>query len=167
GENGTDPGIPFCQDETNTEGCDANYVYEDRPQRVKDAVGRVSNTGRIGKPMITLHGPLDALLPIDTDSNPYRKLVERAGKGNLHRYYKIEEGNHVDSYYDRYRQEPTELRPILPCHRAAFKALVKWVENDDPPPQSKLVRNPGGPAVLNSCSVGRGATYSPLVLEGP
>jgi hypothetical protein len=159
-ENGV-PGTPLCQDETSPPPpCDADYVYKDRPQRVKDAVGRVSNTGKIGKPMITLHGPLDALLPIDTDSNPYRQLVKDAGKGNLHRYYKIEEGNHLDSYYDRYREEPTELRPILPCHRAAFEALEKWVEKDNRPPRSKLVQNPGGPEVLNSCRLGKGAAYS-------
>ena len=45
--------------------CDADYDYASRPQAVKDAVASVSLTGKIRKPMLTLHGNLDALLPID------------------------------------------------------------------------------------------------------
>src|SRR3712207_8822678 len=50
------------QEETSPppEGCDAEYRYEDRPQRVREAVEKVSLTGKIGKPMLTLHGTLDA-----------------------------------------------------------------------------------------------------------
>lgn len=40
-------GIPLCQ--PRTPACDANYDYFARPQAVRDAVGRVSLTGRIGK----------------------------------------------------------------------------------------------------------------------
>ena len=159
GENGTPPGIPFCQDETNTPGCDANYRYEDRPQSVKDAVGEVSLTGEIGKPMLTLHGTLDTLLPIRTDSNVYRRLIEEAGNGNRHRYYKIEDGTHVDSYYDRTGNKD-RLRPILPCHRAAFKELEEWVEKGDKPPQSKLVQRPEKRGVVNRCSLGEEARYA-------
>jgi hypothetical protein len=157
GENGTPPGIPGCDDETNTPGCDANYVYKDRPREVKDAVGEVSLTGKIGKPMLTLHGTLDALLPLDTDSNVYDQLIKGAGKGDVHRYYKIEDGNHVDSYYDRY---PDKLRPILPCYRAAFKGLEKWAEKDNKPPQSTTVQRPKSGDVANNCSLGKGTKYS-------
>ena len=73
-------------------------------------------------------------------SNRYRSLIENRGKGNMHRYDKIENGNHADSYFDRYRQEPAYVRPILPCYWAAFVELEKWVEGegDDPrPPTSR------------------------------
>lgn len=113
-------------------------------------------TGKTGKPMRTLHGTLDALLPIDTDSNVYNQLIKDADKGDLHRYYKIEDGNHVDSYYDRY---PDELRPILPCYRAAFKGLEKWVEKGNKPPRSKTVQKPESGDVANNCSLGKGAKY--------
>ena len=150
-------GYPFCQDEEHIEGCDANYHYKKRPERVKDAVERVSLTGEIGKPMLTLHGTLDALLPIDTDSNVYNRLIEDAGKGDLHRYYRIEDGNHVDSYYDEFRDK---LRPILPCQRAAFEALEAWVEKGDKPPSSKLVEDPKVGDEANHCKLGQGAEYS-------
>lgn len=153
------PGSPFCQEGPR---CDANYKYHQRPERVKDAVGKVSNTGRIGKPLLSLHGTLDALLPIRVQGDPYRRLVANQGKGNLHRYYKIDEGNHVDSYYNEF---PTRLRPILPCHRAAFEELVEWVEKGNRPPKSKFVSkeqsaNPQTGDVINYCSINAEATYS-------
>jgi fermentation-respiration switch protein FrsA (DUF1100 family) len=140
-------GIPFCQ--AGTPRCDANYNYFARPQRVKDAVARVSNTGKIGKPMLTLHGTLDALLPIRTDSDRYAEIVKAVGRSNLHRYYFIEAGNHVDGLYD---DHPRRLRPILPCHRRAFQALVAWVEQGSQPPQSQFVSKPTGGDVVNRCA---------------
>ena len=119
-----------------TPACDADYDYASRPQAVKDAVGRVSLTGRIGKPMLTLHGTLDALLPIRTDSDVYARMIRDQGRGGLHRYYVIEGGSHVDSRYDRY---PAELRPILPCYRAAFEAFEAMIERGAAPPPSQTV----------------------------
>ena len=84
----------------------------------------MSLTGRIGKPMITLHGDLDALLPIRTDSDVYDAMIDGAGRGSLHRYYTIQGGNHVDDRADQY---PDEIRPILPCYREAFLRLTAWV----------------------------------------
>jgi hypothetical protein len=132
-------------------GSDATYDYASRPAEVKQAVGRVSNTGRIGKPLITLHGTLDTLLPIRKDSDVYRGLVERAGRGWLHRYYRIENGNHVDGLYDTY---PDRLRPMLPCYRAAFLALTGWVETGRSPSGPQDVAAPSGGDVVNHCSVG-------------
>jgi hypothetical protein len=139
-------GIPFCQ--PTVPKCDADYNYFARPQSVKDAVGRVSNTGKIGKPLLTLHGTLDALLPIRTDSDRYTEIVKAAGRSALHRYYVIGKGNHVDSFYDKY---PNRLRPILPCQRKAFQALVSWVEDGRQPPPSQFVPKPTSGDVLNSC----------------
>ena len=109
-------GTPFCQADGNLRTrCDAEYRYYKRPERVKDAVQKVSLTGDIGWPMITLHGTLDTLLPIKRYANVYREMIENQGKAKMHRYYVIEDGNHVDSFYDAYpRTGPTALRPILP-----------------------------------------------------
>jgi hypothetical protein len=51
----------------------------------------------------------------------------------MHRLYRIENGNHVDSYFDRYRQEPTYVRPVLPCYWAAFGELEEWEKKGDEP----------------------------------
>ncbi|MBA2443303.1 MAG: tannase/feruloyl esterase family alpha/beta hydrolase [Rubrobacter sp.] len=141
-------GVPFCQ--PGTPSCDADYDYDERPQEVRDAVRRVELTGDLGKPMITLHGTLDALLPISKNADAYEELVESAGRSDLHSYFVIEDGNHVDSFYDDY---PDELRPILPCYRAAFEALEDSVENDRPLPEGGFVPRPEGGDIVNECSL--------------
>ncbi|GAC1361022.1 MAG: tannase/feruloyl esterase family alpha/beta hydrolase [Herpetosiphon sp.] len=143
-------GIPFCL--SGTPGCDADYDYRTRPQPVKDAVARVSLSGNIGKPMLTLHGTLDSLLPIAVDSDVYNRMIRTAGKGELHRYYVIDAGNHVDSYYDKY---PDKLRPMLPCYRVAFDALARWVESGMvvQPPPDQFVAKPSNGDVINTCNL--------------
>ena len=132
------------------EEAEEEYDYFVRPREVRDAVARVQNTGEIGKPMITLHGTLDALLPIGESSDVYRDLVEAAGRSNLHSYFVIEDGNHVDGFYDDY---PDRLRPILPCYRAAFEALEETVEGGKPLPPGGFLPVPEEGDVVNQCSL--------------
>ncbi|MGN9758559.1 tannase/feruloyl esterase family alpha/beta hydrolase [Streptomyces sp. SD31] len=129
---------------------DATYDYASRPASVRRAVARVALTGRLGRPLITLHGDLDALLPKATDSEVYARMVDASGRGPLHRYFTIAGGTHVDGLYDTY---PDRLRPILPCYRSAFDALVSWVERGTPPPADRTVGRPASGDVLNSCSL--------------
>ena len=102
--------------------CDADYDYASRPASVRAAIDKVANTGRIGKPLLTLHGTLDTLLPIAVDSDVYARKVAAAGAGARHRYYVIEAGNHVDGRYDTF---PDRLRPMLPCHRSSAANAVR------------------------------------------
>ena len=143
-------GVPFCS--SGTPYCDADYDYAARPQAVKDAVAKVSLTGRIGKPMLTLHGTLDALLPISENSDHYAQMVKDAGRQHLHRYYVIEGGNHVDQLYDEF---PDQLRPIVGCYRAAFLALENWVENrgNVKPPPSRFIPRPTSGDITNDCTL--------------
>lgn len=130
---------------------DATYDYAARPAAVHRAVARVSLTGRIGRPLITLHGDLDALLPKAADSDVYARMVDASGRGPLHRYYTIQGGTHVDGLYDTY---PDRLRPILPCYRSAFDSLVSWVEKGTRPPADHTVARPSGGDVVDSCALG-------------
>ena len=142
-------GIPFCP--SGTPNCDADYDLATRPPSVKQAIERISLTGRIGKPMLTLHGTLDALLPISTDSDVYDQMIDNAGRGNLHRYYRIEDGNHVDGLFGAF---PTQLRPMLPCARTAFTALEAWTGRPRvAPPADATIANPGSGDLLNTCSL--------------
>ncbi|MQA93572.1 MAG: tannase/feruloyl esterase family alpha/beta hydrolase [Streptosporangiales bacterium] len=127
-------------------GRDEDYDYASRPASVRAAVARVSLTGRIKRPMITLHGTYDALLPIREDSDAYARLVG----DRPHRYYRIETGNHTDGLYDSH---PGRLRPILPCFRTAFEALEKWVEHRTPPPPSATIPRPATGDLVNSCDL--------------
>ena len=143
-----DGGVPFCA--SGTPNCDADYDYASRPQSVKDAVASVSLTGRIGKPLLTVHGTLDALLPPATDSDVYDRLVDEAGSGDLHRYYSVEDGTHTDGLYAAH---PTELRPLLPCARSAFDALTAWVESGELPPADGYYPRPATGDLVNSCAL--------------
>ena len=141
-----DAGVPFCQ--SGTPSCDADYRYASRPKAVRDAVRSIQLTGRIGKPLITVHGDLDTLLPIRTDSNVYDRLVDREGHGRKHRYYRIQDGTHVDGLYTTY---PDKLRPLLPCARTAFTDLTRWVERRSQPPRDAFYRRPASGDLLNTC----------------
>ncbi|MCW2888470.1 MAG: hypothetical protein QOE54_6082 [Streptosporangiaceae bacterium] len=144
----TQAGTPFCA--SGTPACDADYDYASRPRAVHRAVQRISLTGRIGRPLITLQGTLDTLLPIGKTGDVYAGLIRDQGRGRLHRYYRIEGGNHVDGLYDAH---PGLLRPILPCFRSAFTALENWTtEGRTPPPDATLPR-PATGDLANTCSL--------------
>ncbi|MER7959799.1 tannase/feruloyl esterase family alpha/beta hydrolase [Streptomyces sp. NPDC096030] len=131
---------------------DASYDYASRPASVRRAVAGVALTGRIGKPLITLHGDLDTLLPIATDSDVYAGMVDARGRSGKHRYYTVQGGTHTDGLYDTY---PDRLRPILPCYRSAFAALRAWVEEGTAPPASRTIARPAAGDVVNSCALPR------------
>ncbi|GAA0289873.1 tannase/feruloyl esterase family alpha/beta hydrolase [Streptomyces polychromogenes] len=140
-------GTPFCA--PGTPACDADYAYGLRPRSVHDAVAKIALTGRIGKPLITLHGTLDVLLPISQDSDVYARMVADAGRGRLLRYYRVEGGTHVDSLSDAF---PDRLRPLLPCHRSAMTALETWLGRGVPPPAGRTLPFPApGENPLTSC----------------
>lgn len=141
-------GTPFCA--SGTPPCDADYDYYARPASVRKAVERVSLSGRIGRPLLTVTGTLDSLLPITKSSDVYASLVSRSRRGSLHRYYRIEGGNHVDGLYDAY---PDRLRPLLPCMRTAFTALEDWVESGVTPPPSATLPRPASGDLANTCSL--------------
>jgi hypothetical protein len=144
----TEAGTPFCA--SGTPACDADYDYAARPAEVRRAVARIALTGRIGKPLVTLHGTLDTLLPIGTDSDVYARMIDDRGAGRLHRYYRVEGGNHVDGLYDAY---PDRLRPLLPCIRTAFTALENWTTAGQAPPPSATLARPTSGDLANTCSL--------------
>ncbi|MGW4996569.1 tannase/feruloyl esterase family alpha/beta hydrolase [Streptomyces hydrogenans] len=147
----TEAGTPYCL--PGSPACDADYDYGARPEEVRKAVAKIALTGRIGKPLITLHGTLDVLLPIGEDSDVYARMVREAGRGALHRYYRVEGGTHSDSLVDAF---PDRLRPLSPCYRTAFTALEGWLTKGHRPPASGTVAQPTGqdPVTLaNVCAL--------------
>jgi hypothetical protein len=116
-------------------GAEADYDYASRPREVHRAVERISLTGRITRPMITLHGTLDSLLPISQDSDVYAAMISAAHRDRLHRYYRVENGNHVDSLVDAF---PDRLRPIAPCFVTALDAMAAWLRGHAPAPSATV-----------------------------
>lgn len=144
-DGGPQAGHPFCQ--SGTPDCDADYQFSQRPDAQR-AMERMALSGQIKRPLITLHGTLDPYLPIANDSDQYARLVRAAGKSAQYRYYRIEDGSHLDGLHDLFPQ----VRPILPCYWQAFTDMTEWVERHQPPPASKLVRDPHHGDVANTCA---------------
>ncbi|WP_199484801.1 tannase/feruloyl esterase family alpha/beta hydrolase [Actinomadura craniellae] len=141
-------GVPYCA--SGTPRCDADYDYAARPAAVHDAVRKISLTGRIGRPMITLQGTLDALLPISRTGDAYTALVNGQGRDRLHRYYRLAGGTHTDGLYDA---NPDLVRPILPCFRTAFTALEGWTTAGRTPPPDATLPKPAGVDLRETCSL--------------
>ncbi|QXJ23592.1 tannase/feruloyl esterase family alpha/beta hydrolase [Actinomadura graeca] len=125
-------GTPFCPEGTGA-GCDTDYDYGSRPRSVHDAVRRVSLTGRIARPLISVHGTLDVLAPISKTGDVYAKMVRDSGRGSLHRYYRVPGGTHTDGFSAAF---PTLVRPMQSDFLTAFDRLVAWTQRGVQPPPS-------------------------------
>lgn len=128
----TEGGTPFCPEGTGV-GCDTDYDYGSRPRAVHDAVRRVSLTGRIGRPLISVAGTLDVLTPISKYGDVYAKMVKDAGRGSMYRYYRVPGGTHADGLNAAF---PTLVRPMQPEFLTAFDRLTAWTQTGVQPPEA-------------------------------
>jgi hypothetical protein len=130
---------------------DYDYAARRQPFHLSPRVGKISSGGEIQKPLISLQGTMDALLPITRHGRPFRDAVVGAGKAGLHRLYEVQNGNHIE----RYRQSCcnfTQLEFIQPHAHEAFRRLVSWVEGGITPPQSQCI--PRGGAIIDNPAAG-------------
>jgi len=125
-----------------------NYDYAARVgvSDVEEAVAAFATTGKIKKPLVTIAGTMDALLPIDRQARAYQAKVAAARTGNderrnaQHRLYEIQNGNHVDSFRSSF---PLQLEYLQPHAQRAFDLLVDHVENRAPLPPDQCVPRGG------------------------
>ncbi|WP_242887949.1 tannase/feruloyl esterase family alpha/beta hydrolase [Actinomadura litoris] len=117
-------GTPFCPEGTGS-GCDTDYRLRSRPKAVRKAVERVSLTGRIGRPLISIQGTLDVLTPISKNGDVYDEMVRGAGRGALHRYHRVPGGSHTDGLAAAF---PALVRPMQSDFLAAFDRLAAWTQ---------------------------------------
>lgn len=125
-------GTPFCPEGTGP-GCDTDYDYATRPRQVHRTVASISLTGRIARPLISIHGTRDVLVPIAKSGDVYAEMVADAGRQRLHRYYRIPGGTHTDGLTAAF---PALVRPMLPDFHTAFDRLAAWTRHGTPPPPS-------------------------------
>jgi hypothetical protein len=124
-----------------------NYDYAARigVAGVFDSVAATATTGKIKKPLITVAGTMDALLPIRRQARAYEAVVDASRKGNndrrnaQFRLYEVQNGNHIESYIGFFPQ----LRVIQPHAQKAFDLLVDHVENNAPLPPSQCIPKDG------------------------
>jgi len=144
------------------------YNYQAR-RSFTDVAANLSafaTTGRIKRPLITVAGTMDALLPIDHHARPYaRKVAEALGdqdeRGHregdcddhpAYRLYEVQNGNHIETYKLNFDQ----LELIEPHAQKAFDLLVDSVENHRGLPPSQCIPRggtiAGAPAQPGHCA---------------
>jgi hypothetical protein len=116
------------------------YIYVDRlsASDVGANIAAFATTGRIKRPLITVAGTMDGLLPIDVHARAYARKVAAAlrrddddqGVGPLeerapaYRLYEVQNGNHIETFKTTFPQ----LQFIEPHAQKAFDLLVAKVE---------------------------------------
>jgi hypothetical protein len=124
------------------------YRYLDR-LRFTDVGANITafaTTGQIKRPLITVAGTMDGLLPIDVHARAYARKVEAAldhrSDGDRHdraapdyRLYEVQNGNHIETYAVTFPQ----LQFIQPHAQKAFDLLVAGVEQGSPLPPSQCI----------------------------
>jgi len=93
----------------------------------RDTIVAFAHTGAIERPLISLAGTRDILVPADFHAVGYAQAVAAAGHEKLHRLYLIREGTHFDSF----AAFGYGLQPQLPFAWAAFDQLVRTVEHGE------------------------------------
>ncbi len=120
-----------------------NYDYLSRVgvPGVFAGVAAVETTGKIKKPLITVAGTMDALLPIERQARAYEAAVNASRRGNndqrnaQYRLYEVQNGNHIESYVFPFPQ----LVEIQPHAQKAFDLLVDHVEAKASLPPSQCI----------------------------
>jgi hypothetical protein len=133
-----------------------NYVARLAASDVGAQLAAFATTGQIRRPLITVAGTLDALLPIDHHARAYARKVaaartrgaedrEDGGDGRpAYRLYEVQNGNHIETYRDAFPQ----LELIEPHAQRAFDLLVDHVEHGAQLPPDQCV--PRGGAIASA-----------------
>ena len=135
----------------------ANYNYIARLS-VSDVGTQMNNfatTGLIQKPLVTVAGTEDSLLPIDHHARAYARAVAASlatVPGAPHRplpayrLYEVQNGNHIESYKSTF----PSLEYILPHAQHAFDLLVDSVEHGTTLPPSQCIARGGAIGAASS-----------------
>lgn len=130
-----------------------NYVARLSASDVGAQVNSFATTGRIQRPLITVAGTMDALLPIDHHARAYARKVAAAQSASNnegwwphhderdapYRLYEVQNGNHIETFQDSFPQ----LALIEPVAHAAFDLLAAHVEGHAALPASQCVAKGG------------------------
>jgi 3HB-oligomer hydrolase (3HBOH) len=120
-----------------------NYDYRARIRTVPgvfSSVDEIETSGDIGKPLITVAGTMDALLPIKREARRYEALVLASWRHPAYRLYEVQNGNHIEGYIPLF---PNQLELIQPHAQKAFDLLVDYVEHHQTLPPSQCIPKGG------------------------
>ena len=135
-----------------------NYIARLSVSDVGAQLAAFATTGRIRRPLITVAGTMDGLLPIDRHARAYARKVaeaqaERADDDGddkpAYRLYEVQNGNHIENFKNTF----TQLELIQPHAQRAFDLLVKAVEEKTALPPSQCIPR-GGEIKAGSAQAG-------------
>jgi hypothetical protein len=142
-----------------------NYVSRLSVSDVGAQLAAFATTGDIQRPLITVAGTMDALLPIDHHARAYARKVKAMAEGDDHdhdhgkgdgrgnwddkhqpayRLYEVQNGNHIETFQDTFAQ----LQLIEPHAQRAFDLLVDQVERGATLPPDQCI--PRGGAISST-----------------
>jgi len=140
-----------------------NYIARLSVSDVGAQMAAFATTGRIKRPLVTVAGTMDALLPIDHHARAYARKVAAAAKHKHHgkghhdkhdddkhdgegapayRLYEVQNGNHIETYQDTAPAFP-QLELIEPHAQRAFDLVVEQVERNVALPPDQCVQRGG------------------------
>lgn len=111
----------------------AEYPWQERLALLADRIAPIANTGRLRRPLLSVAGSWDCLIPFRDHAAAYADLVHSAGASQWHRLYEIARGNHVDGLLRLHRSGQQVVQPYF---EAALYHLEAWVETGTNPPLS-------------------------------
>jgi len=136
-----------------------NYINRLSVSDVGEQLEDFATTGEIQRPLVTIAGTMDGLLPINHHARAYaRKVAEVAerdrddggddrGRGDddakhrpAYRLYEVQNGNHIETFQDTFPQ----LELIQPHAQRAFDLLVAQVERGMTLPPDQCIPRGGG-----------------------
>ncbi len=109
-----------------------------------------ATTGKIKKPLVTVAGTMDALLPIEREARAYAAKVAASRTGNdeyraaQYRLYEVQNGTHIEGY----KKLLPGIELLQPHAHRAFDLLVDHVENGAPLPPDQCI--PRGGAIAEA-----------------
>ncbi|MBI5070151.1 MAG: hypothetical protein HZB56_18100 [Deltaproteobacteria bacterium] len=140
-----------------------NYVARLSTSDVAAGLSAFATTGRIRRPLITLAGTMDGLLPIDRHARAYARKVrawseeQERGRGRgrgreddgdgrpvPYRLYEVQNAGHIETYADVH----PEIELLMPHAQRAFELLVQSVEHGAALPPDQCV--PRGGAISSA-----------------
>jgi tannase/feruloyl esterase len=177
-----DPAFPTYAGGVNDITGTGGYSYAARvaaDPSIARRVDQVETTGRLRRPLITVAGTMDALLPIQRGARAYEAKVHHAecrddGRGHGHdgdcdrddhrgrdrddrrgpayRLYEVQNGNHIETF----RKAFPQLEFLQPHAQRAFDLLVDHVEHHVDLPPSQCIPRGGaissGPSQPGHCA---------------
>lgn len=130
-----------------------NYIARLPVSGADEKIADFATTGRIKRPLITVAGTMDALLPIDHHARAYARKVAASSterfdddehdrrrhhhheRNPAYRLYEVQNGNHIETY----KLSLPQLEFIQPHAQRAFDLLVTHVEQGKSLPPDQCI----------------------------